>query len=300
KSGPRTFTLGGSVYGGGNRYVADQQSGKVYVLHKDLISKLEIGQSGLQLTDPRGFEDAKVERITLAAAGKKKETIRVTSGPEGQQMKTWGDLDTGKPNPTIANFIQLVSQLKPTSYAPAIKTEGLTPLITLTYKDSTGGTLGTLSLYKQEKPAVLPEGTDFDPANPPKGEVEYFVVTPRTRVAGMVPKDTAQRVEQDIENTFSDNPTPTSVDPKGNPFGKAGAAKPTLPGNPHAPPPGGNPHAPAMPGAGSAAPVKPTAPPPGKPAAPPKPEKPAAAPAVPAPAGSAGSAGSAAPHGHAH
>ena len=45
-------------------------------------------------------------------------------------------------------------------------------------------------------------------------------MTEKTRVPALVRKDTAQRSEQDIETVFSGKPAaPTSVDPKGNPFG---------------------------------------------------------------------------------
>ena len=44
--------------------------------------------------------------------------------------------------------------------------------------------LGTLTLYKHEKAGELPEGAELDPANPPKGETEYYIMTredPRAR-----------------------------------------------------------------------------------------------------------------------
>ena len=42
-------------------------------------------------------------------------------------------------------------------------------------------------------------------------------MTEKTRVPAVVRKDTAQRAEQDIPTVFSDHPT--SIEPKGNPFG---------------------------------------------------------------------------------
>ena len=38
---------------------------------------------------------------------------------------------------------------------------------------------------------MLPEGQELDPANPPKGETEYYILTERTRVPALVLKDNA-------------------------------------------------------------------------------------------------------------
>src|SRR5690606_463263 len=104
----REFLVGGSVFNttGGNsdRYVMDKASGKAYVLAKDLLGSLEIGQSSLNLQDPRGFDAALVGSVQIEADGKTKAVARVTTGGEGQQVKTWGDPATKKANQTLANF----------------------------------------------------------------------------------------------------------------------------------------------------------------------------------------------------
>jgi hypothetical protein len=73
------------------------------------------------------------------------------------------------------------------------------------------------------------------------------VVTEKSKVPGLVRKDTAQRTEQDIVTVFSDHPTgdegagsgsgsgKKSIDPHGNPFGPGGP-------KPGAPPHKGPPH----------------------------------------------------------
>jgi len=290
----RTFNVGGSVYGGSDKYVMDTTSGKAYVFSKDLLSGLEIGESSLHLLDPRGFDAAKIGSVTIDAAGKSKTVERMTTkgGADGnQEVKTWGDPATKKADQTAANFVDNANNLRPTEYASNLKIGDLTPVLKLTYKDERGALLGTLQLFRREKPGTLPEGQELDPANPPKSETEYYIVTEKTRVPALVRKDTAQRSEQDIETVFSGKqPEPKSaVDPHGNPFGPnapkpdlhpgaGSAAGPGLPGmpgpgapgssipgapgspaNPHAGMPGmGAPGAPA-PGAGSAAAPKPGA-----------------------------------------
>ena len=316
KDGSRSFLIGGPVYGGSDRYALEPASGKAFVLSKDLISGLEVGESSLHLTDPRGFDAAKIESVTIEGGGKTKTAVRVQAGEEGKQVKTWGDEATKKPNQTIANFIDNANNLRPTEYSAEVKTVGLEPVVTLTYKDERGAVLGTLSLYKHQKAPTPPaEGQPPDMTNPLTPETEYFIMTPRTRVPAIVRKDTAERTEQDVPTVFSDKPQ--SVDPKGNPFGKVppGALNPHG-GNPPGPPgppgpsltPGGGSAAAPTPGAGSAAVptpaagsaaapgTKPATPPAAKPPAPkpttptaPKPAappvaKPAAAPPPPEPA----------------
>jgi hypothetical protein len=318
KDGKRSFLVGGSVYGGSDRYVVDEQSGKAYVLSKELISGLEVGESSLHLTDPRGFDVNKIASVTIEAGGKSKTAVRVTAGAEGQQVKTWGDPATKKPNQTIANFIDNANNLRPTEYSATTKVGPSTPeVVKLTYKDEHNAVLGTLTLYKHEKAPA--DNAEVDIANPPKAQTEYFIMTPRTRVPAVVRKDTAERAEQDVPTVFSDNPAPSSVDPKGNPFGKVkpdmlknnppgGAPPGGAPPSPHAPG-GANPHgggmpdphghggapapgaapAPAPQGSAAApapAPKKAPAPAPKKEPAPkePAPKEPAAAQPAPAPA----------------
>ncbi len=299
KDGSRSFLIGGPVYGGSDRYALDPASGKAFVLSKDLISGLEVGESSLHLTDPRGFDAAKIESVTIEGGGKTKTAVRVQAGEEGKQVKTWGDEATKKPNQTIANFIDNANNLRPTEYSADVKTVGLEPVVTLTYKDERGAILGTLSLYKHQKaPTPMAEGQPPDMTNPLTPETEYFIMTPLTRVPAIVRKDTAERTEQDVPTVFSDKPQ--SVDPKGNPFGKVppGALNPH--GNPPGPPgppgpslaPGGGSAAPVPPpGAGSAAPMTPPA---TKPATPPTP-KPATPKPAPPPAEKSGAAPAAAP-----
>lgn len=267
----RTYNVGGSVYGGSDKYVLDPASGKAYVFSKDLLGGLELGESSLHLMDPRGFDAAKMNTVTIEAGGKSKSVVRLTTkgGADGNQnVKTWADPVTKKGDQTAANFVDNANNLRPMEYASNLKPSDLTPLVKLTYKDDRGALLGTLQLFKREKPGQLAEGQELDPANPPKGETEYYILTEKTRVPALVRKDTAQRAENDIETVFSGKqPEPKSqVDPHGNPFGpnapKPGAAPMPPSPTPPAPPTGaGSAAAPTpKPGAGSATPTGAAAP----------------------------------------
>jgi hypothetical protein len=123
-----------------------------------------------------------------------------------------------------------VNNLRPTEYAKDLKIESLSLVFRIEYKEASGSKLGSLALYRFEKPPIIPDGGDFDPANPPKGETEFYVVTERTRVPALVRKDPAQKSEEDLPIVFGDKaapaPAPTPPKPGANPFGNV----PTKPG----------------------------------------------------------------------
>jgi hypothetical protein len=254
RDGKRTFALGGDVYG--DRYILESSTGRGYVLSKELVSALEVGESSLQLTDPKGFDATKIDSVVIESGGRAKNAKRIETEKDGKKVKTWGDAATGKADAMLGTFIDNANNLRPTEYAPDLKVESLTPVVRLTYRDPTSTTLGTLTLFRREKPGVLPEGQELDPANPPKGETEYYIVTERTHVPALVLKDNAARTEGDVPIVFGDKPAPVkSIDPKGNPFGNQPLPKPDPSIKPPAPGGGSaaNPHG-GLPGMGSAAP----------------------------------------------
>ena len=164
RDGKRTFAVGGDVYG--DRYILDTATGKGYVLSKELVSKIEVGASSLQLTDPKGFDATKIDSVVIESGGRTKQAKRIETEKDGKKVKTWGDAATAKADATLGTFIDNANNLRPTEYAPTLKVEALTPVVRLTYREATGGALGTLTLFRREKPGVLPEGAELDPANP--------------------------------------------------------------------------------------------------------------------------------------
>jgi hypothetical protein len=290
KDGPRKFLVGGSVFGGGDRYVLEEATGKAYVLSKELVSALELGESGLHLTDPRGFDGTKLERAVVDVGGKTRSAAKVQAGAEGQQFKTWGDPATGKPDASLGNFVDAVGNLRPTEYKVDLKIADLTPILSVTFQDGRGEQLGTLALYKRVRKPAAEAAAPVGPIAQ-KDEFEYLIVTPKTRVPGLVAPEMAKRIEDDVPTLWggkSLNPAPPPGQhgmpgphggmpgmpgPGGDPFG----AMPPGHGAPPAPAAGG-------PAPGAPAPGAPGAPAPGAPGAPAKaPATPAAVPAkVPA------------------
>ena len=182
------FVVGGKIYGSAERYVLDTSSGKGYVVAGDFTAALEAGESGLRLADPRGFDAALIQTVVVTANGK--------------PTQTWADPVTAKPDQTIANFIDNANNLRPSRYEATLKPSEMTLLVTLKYGGANKATLGSMALYRREKVGEIAEGETLDPANPPATTTEYYLVTEKTRVPGLVPKSSAERVEQDIATLF--------------------------------------------------------------------------------------------------
>lgn len=206
----KTFLIGGGVYSSADKYALDTQNNVGYVLSQKLVSGLEQGETGLRLTDPRGFDVNKIDAITVEANGQSKRAKRMEQpgATEGSKVKVWGDADTGKGDQTLANFIDKINNLHPTEYASALDVKSLQAVLKLTYKDDKGTQLGTLILYKHLAMGDLAPGEELDPAAPPKGKTEYYILTERMRVPGLVPTANAEPVESDVPLVFSaDHPT---------------------------------------------------------------------------------------------
>ncbi len=284
----RVFTVGSTIYGGSDRYVMDPTTGQGWVVAKDYVQPLDSGKTNLQLGDPRGFEEMKVEAVTIEglgpSQGKSRKAALLTTSDAGQTQKTWGDAVTKKPDAVISSFLDTVKNLRPMEYASTVDIASLSPLMRVTYNDASNGKLGTLTFYKRTRQGERSE--QADPTLPVDSVTEYFIVTEATRVAGMVRPDTGQRAEENLPVVFGDKPppstpTPTGPDPHDGHGPHDGMHAPGGPGM--TPPPGGPGMAPAgqggvtpmAPAGGSAAPAggsaTPTKPPAGGSAAPTKP-----------------------------
>jgi hypothetical protein len=214
----KTFAIGGSVYGGTDRYAMDNATKRGYVLSKDLISALDSGAGSLRLADPRGFDANKLNAVTITAPAKTGSAAtvaeqtriaeKITTKVEGTSAKTWGDPKTGKADGTLANFIDNAGSLRPTEYQPDTKISDLTLVVSFAYRDEKAAALGTMALYKRTRaadPVPAPTAPLADPTKPAPGApvagttvTEYFIVTPKTRVPGLVSTPMAEKTETDL------------------------------------------------------------------------------------------------------
>ncbi|MCE9572434.1 MAG: DUF4340 domain-containing protein [Deltaproteobacteria bacterium] len=198
KDGTHTFVLGGKVTGSKERYAIAVDSNQAYILSGAMIDPLESGENALSPSAPNGFDTANIGRVVISAGGKTRQADRIAKG--------WGDGFTQKPDQTLANFVDNLEKLRAQSYEADLKVSDLTLVVGLTYSDKAQKQLGTLTLYKREKPADKPDGAAAM-APPAMGQpttvTEYFVVSETTRVPAKVPTPVAERVEQDLATVFT-------------------------------------------------------------------------------------------------
>ncbi len=212
----RTFVIGGAVFGGADRYAMEAGSQRGYLLSKDLLQAVDSGKISLQLADPRGFDNAKLYRVTVTAAGKfatrAKTVAKLTANAKGASA-SWGDPATNKVDETMANFVDKAATLRPSEYQPELKISDLTEVVNFSYADQKGSPLGTLTLYKRSRAAAPPvqsatvAGAALTTAVPPAAPTptmitEYFIVTPKTRVPGLVATEAAKTTENDLATVF--------------------------------------------------------------------------------------------------
>jgi hypothetical protein len=200
KDGTRTFVIGNKVSGGKERYVLEPDSGKAFVLSGAFIDPMESGASQLRPSEPKGFDPALLAAVEIKAGAKSRKATRITTKNEkGDQTKTWAPSPgSGKADQTLANFVDSIDRLRTSQYEPDLAIADLTPVVAATFQDAQGRTLSTLTIYKREKPGDLPTDGTADPTAPPPTVSEYFLVTEKTRVPGVVAKAAAERIEQDV------------------------------------------------------------------------------------------------------
>jgi hypothetical protein len=198
--GAKTLVLGGRVHGGSDRYILDVDSSKGFVLTGTLVTPLEGGEGALRPSDLRGFNPKDAMQVQIAAGEKSKSVKRIkvkkpapdSADPHapppskaGEEIETWGEGATA--DTTAATFIDKVEKLKPTSYDAKLDPKALTNVLTLTYKNAGGKTLGMISVLKQDK----------------AGEAEFYLMTERTRVPALLPKMTVDRILLDFDTLFA-------------------------------------------------------------------------------------------------
>ena len=286
----RSLIIGARVFGGGDRYVMNADTGRGYVLsNSEIMRHIDGAETSLGIKNLHSFQEepgedkpdphdpkapkAKrdkypaVAQIDVQTTDGARTVVRFEAAdPESGGTKLgWADQKKPKElDVSFGNFLTQIERLRPVEYEPDLDAGSLTKLITIQYKRSGGDVMGTFELFRKE-PAVTPE---LEPSEESKkaNAAEYYVKTELTRVLGKVGKMSAERVTEDLPQLFG--APPKKKDPKD----ARGAALPGGAEKPAAEKPADNPtpaaaDKPAAAGSGAAAtPGKPAGQPAAKPA----------------------------------
>ena len=194
--GEKTLLVGDRVFGGSDRYVLEETSGKGYVLSSEIMRLVDAAETALGLKSYHAFDEVEDLRgLAVDAGGTTTELVRLDleeeKGDEPSKRTTWARADSPRiEDVTMANFVDRVSKLRPVEYLPDLDPAGLTKLARFSYRDAGGKELGYMELYKG--PGDEPASAGATPKD------EYYMKTEVTRVLGRVSRLTAERVDQDL------------------------------------------------------------------------------------------------------
>jgi hypothetical protein len=186
----RTLVLGGSVYGGRDRYVIDVSTGRAYVVPGEVVQSLSGADASLRERKVLPFEPDQVAEVAIRSAGLEKVLVRGTrsegDGPAKREVTTWAEKSTpAAADQTLANLMSRVEGLAPMEFDPNLDQATLTAVTELEYKGKGGTVIGHLRLFKGPgpKPDVF----------------EYYLQSERTRVLAKVSRAAAERVLKDMD-----------------------------------------------------------------------------------------------------
>lgn len=179
----RILALGGSVVGGGDRYVLDTKAGRVYVLPANLVQPFEV-PTALRLMKLQNFEFDDVRGVVLRAGGTERVMKRAPTAEPPYVV--WTAPGSDQPDQAFANFMGQFDALWVAKYRPDVKTDTLQNIVRIAFLSASSDTLGRLELFRTRA------GT---PAT-------YFVRTTATVVPGEAYAPVAERIEQDVRTLF--------------------------------------------------------------------------------------------------
>ena len=195
-SGVRTFQIGGTTFGPRDRYVADDETGEVFLVAGQGLRDLLRPKSRFMERSLHTFQAKEVARVKLRAGPREKELVR----PESYEGKEQGWADSRSPEETkdlYRNWIRKLFALRPTDYvrppegeeaggcvAPPDSTQELRLMFYSRKKE-----IGFLTLYK---------GTDE------KGDATYYACSEHSEIAVKVPKTQVETLLTDLEDVLSD------------------------------------------------------------------------------------------------
>jgi len=178
----RELVVGDSIFGGGDRYAAELATGVGYVIPRDLVNPLRIGEGAIRERWLHHFQDADVA------------TVQVVTGT-GDQPRTmarsesgdWTGPESTEPDAGFANLMERIGQLAIAGYGVDPSSLGNPiPLLRVDYIDAEGSALGFVELFRDA--SAERDG--------------YYIRSERTRVVAHAVTTLAERVEQGLGEAF--------------------------------------------------------------------------------------------------
>ncbi|MBI4538931.1 MAG: DUF4340 domain-containing protein [Gemmatimonadetes bacterium] len=182
----RELEVGGDIYGSGDRYVLEPQSGRTYVVSGSLIRLAEAGDLTLMERRLHAFEADKVATVRVRSSTRERTMQR--SGGQQFGSSVWTRPETpDQPDQTFANFMQRLEQLWISGYATTLDPSTLSLVVRVDYFGEEGPPLGYLELLKRTNA---------------ERKVEYYLRTELGRVLTRTYEGLAESVDKDVAQLF--------------------------------------------------------------------------------------------------
>jgi len=175
----RELVVGDSTIGGTDRYVLEPATGRGYVLPRDILSPIEVGEGALRERMLHNFRVHDVVEVRVTAAGTERTMVRTESG---EWMEPGGET----PDIGFGNFMERVDELALEGYDNLPPAAGLRLLLRIDYLDDDGGSIGFMELLSDD----LAERD------------KYYLKSESTRIVARAFAILAERVEQAVGDIF--------------------------------------------------------------------------------------------------
>lgn len=193
--GPKRFRLGEVTFGPKDRYVADAETGEVFLVAGEDLRDLGRPKSRFMERSLHAFRMKEVSRVRLRAGQREKELVQGFSEEGGEEG--WADSRSPEEMQVLyRNWIRRVTTLRPIEYlgtsveetaGECSAPEGATRELSLTFY-APDREIGFLNLYRGNE----------------TGEPAYYACSEHSERVVEVPKTQAEAILKDLEDVLSD------------------------------------------------------------------------------------------------
>ena len=176
----RELVVGDSVFGGADRYIMEPATGRGYVISRQIMNQVELGEGALRERLVHNFPIKKIALVRVAAGEGRERTMARTESGE------WMEPGGGTPDPGFGNFMGRVDELAIEGYDSLPPVEKLRLVLRIEYLDEDGDLLGFMELLRD----------DLAERN------AYYLRSESTRIVARASSILTERVEQAVGDIF--------------------------------------------------------------------------------------------------
>lgn len=184
----RTFALGGEAYGTKDRYLRDNDSGKVYLVEDALMRSLKYGPTRLPDRELLGIDAEKLQSLAVQrpAAGAEPElrTTLVQSNRSDPKLAFWAPEGQAEKDESADTWVNKLLRIRSASFVQADETPTATATVAVIEATGADGERTRLELIK---------GTD------PDGREAWYAKSTHTRLLVKLHASQAEGVVEDLE-----------------------------------------------------------------------------------------------------